>query len=68
VAYKKLTTYLVNDTVFFPRQMIVTVLGLTGSLFFIQSPEESELRIDREPYLAKVQEFHHLSLWELELS
>ena len=47
--------------------MTVTVLELTSALFFIQFPRESEIRIDREPYLAKVQAFHHLSLWELEL-
>jgi hypothetical protein len=43
------------------------VLELGSALFFVKLPKESEIRIDREPYLANVQTFHHLSLWELEL-
>jgi hypothetical protein len=47
--------------------MTVTVLELTSDLFFMTLPKESVIRIDRESYLAKVQAFRHLSLWELEL-
>jgi hypothetical protein len=48
--------------------MTVTVLELTSALFFMKLPKESAIRIDRESYLAKMQAFHHLSLWELELA